>query len=148
MPKVKKVFSVCNRCGAVGTVKQPHCVFCGALLDKTMQVNAKKNRGKLEKSRGNGSFNDGVRRKKLTALSLFALLFGVLAALKMAIPITVLIPDTGFCYGAIAVIFSILSFRRRKGGTVPSVIGIVLGGYTLFVNILYFFWQFFYLFID
>ena len=144
MPKAEKNLSVCKRCGAVGSVKQSHCVLCGAALDSTMVLRTGEKRVKIDISGINGTIAAGIKRKKITLFSTLSLLLGIIAAVLLMLPL----PFSGVFFGIAAVIFAVLSFVQGKGGTFLSVIGMVLGVYTLFVNLFYFLWQIFYLFID
>ena len=143
MARVEKVISVCKRCGAVSGVKQARCNLCGAPLDGSMVLKPKKDRGNFKISLGNQEQEEG--KKQITVVSLLSLICGFLAMLSLT-PIPISSP--GLLLGLGAVVLAIVAFCQRKGGTLLSVLGLVMGGYTSFVYIFYFVWQFFYIFID
>ncbi len=144
MPKAEKVLYVCKRCGAVGSVKQPHCILCGANLDKTMQLRPGENTVKLDKTEERCRCAAEGERKPFTLFGLLAAAFGVVSALSLMLPVS----SSGFFSGAIAVVLAIIAFAKNKGGKSLSLMGLVLGGYAIFVNIFYSLWNFIYLFID
>ena len=141
MPRRDTVISVCKRCGAVGSVKQPHCVFCGAALGTDMQVRVGRYQS-VSKLNQTGKIPNEGRRKKITITSLSSLLLGILAVLMLAFRIL----DCGFLLAILSLILSIVTFFQRKGGGVLAALGIGLGIYTMFVNLFWFFYHFLFVF--
>ncbi len=137
MARKDAVISVCKRCGAVGGIKQPHCVFCGAALTGDMQVCVGRYRGVPESKR-----NEKPAKKKITATSFLALVLGILAVVMLAVRIF----DCGFLFGILTLILAIVALCQRKGGGILSAVSVGLGVYTLFVNLFWFFYNFFMIF--
>ncbi|MBO5364380.1 MAG: hypothetical protein J6A56_02830 [Clostridia bacterium] len=133
------VISVCQRCGAVGSVKQPHCVFCGAALNAEMQVRLRKDRGSFAIKKDSISSGTGIARKKVTVTSLLSLFFGVGAVLMLAFRVL----DGGLLLGILSMILAIVALCQRKGGALLSAVAIGLGIYTMFVNLFWFFYNLF-----
>ncbi len=146
MPKVEKILSVCRRCGAVAGVKQTSCNLCGAQLDQTMVLKPRKDRGSFEITLENDASKER-NKKQMTVVSLLSLIAGFLALISLT-PRLIPIPIPGLFLGVVAVVLAIVAFCQRKGGTLLSVLGLILGGYTVFVYSFYYLWQFFYLFLD
>lgn len=142
MPKTEKVLYVCKRCGAVGSIKQPHCALCGATFDPSMQLRPGTNVVKVDRA------DDGcgciTERKSVTLLGVLAAVLGIISAFALMLPVF----STGFLTGIAAVFLAIVSLAKKKGGKSLSVIGLVLGSYTVFVNFFYSIWKFIYFFID
>ncbi len=140
MARKGAVISVCKRCGAVGSIKQPHCIFCGGTLSGDMQVRIGQYQDTSKRERSAYGGND--KKKRMTATSFWSVLFGVLGVLMLAFRVL----DGGFLFGLLAMIFAIIALCQRKGGGVLAALGIGLGIYTMFVNLFWFFMQFFYMF--
>lgn len=140
MAKTEKVLYVCKRCGAVGSIKQSHCVLCGATLDQGMQLRPGEKLLKAESSEKRCEY----RKAPITLYSFLSAVFGVVSALALMLPVFF----SGIISGIAAVVFAIVAFAKKKGGKSLSVIGVVLGGYTIFVNVFYFLWNFIYFIIN
>lgn len=144
MPKAEKVLYVCKRCGAVGSVKQPHCILCGANLDKTMQLRPGEHTVKVDRNEEGRRCMAESEKNPFTLLGLLAAAFGAASALSLMLPVA----SSGFLAGMVAIIFAIVALVKNKGGKILSLMGLVLGGYAVFVNVFYSIWKFIYLFID
>ena len=143
MPKTEKVLYVCKRCGAVGSIKQPHCTLCGGTFDQSMQLRPGEKIIKADRSERVLPIA-AERKLAVTLLGILAAAFGIASALSLMLPLV----STGMVSGMVAVVLAIVAFAKKKGGKSLSLIGIVLGGYSVFVNIFYFLWKYIYLFID